>query len=283
MSGAGVMKGRTGVKRVAALATALSVLSATAVATTHATETNRRPAARPTAVQKPDLIGVGNVPGCLFGASPNRFLRRYKAQVLRVVINPKYGATGSAAPCIEAAYKAGFRIHVVIQVWSAWSPTQDAAFFSRVLPRYAPYAWAVSVGNEQELKVNSMLHPLKRSVGLTGRQYAAVWKAVEPIVARLAPHTIRVAGEISPWGLSYLRDALAAGLPGAQAIAVHPYRVPFGVRISAALSVARRARLPLWLTEGLSRPGAFALKLTVSERMMAGAAVAGIWLQHDVK
>jgi hypothetical protein len=110
-----------------------------------------------------------------------------------------------------------------------------------------------------------------------------MWKAVEPIVARLAPHAIRVAGEISPWGLSYLRAALSAGLPGAQALAMHPYQAPYAMRISDALSVARRVRLPLWLTEGLNRPGTWAPQWTVSDRMMSGAAVGGIWLKHDVK
>ncbi len=271
-------------RRIAALAAALGVLSASAIAdaTTLATDSGRAPVARLAAAKAPRVIGLGDVPGCLFGVSPNRFLRRYKAQVLRVVVNPKYGATGSAVPCVQAAYQAGFRIHVVIQVWSSWRVKRDAAFFSRVLPYYAPYAWAVSIGNEQELAINSSLHPRKRDTGLTGRQYAAMWRAVEPIVARLAPHAIRVAGEVSPWGLSYLQDALAAGLPGAQALAAHPDRVPYGLRISIALSVARQAGLPLWLTEGLNRPGSWARRLTVSDRMMAGAAFGGIWLRHGM-
>jgi hypothetical protein len=201
------------------------------------------------------LVGVGNVPGCVFGANPGRYLRRYRAQVLRVIVNPRYGASGSGVPCAKAAVAAGFRVQLVIQFWNRWTPRRDAAFAASVLSRYAPYAWAVSIGNEQELTINPNVVPRTRGGGLTGTQYAVLWRAVEPVVARMAPAAIRVAGEISPWGLSNLRAALAAGLPHVQALAVHPYRAPGGLRVSLALALARRARLPLWLTEALNRPG----------------------------
>ncbi|MEO9024775.1 MAG: hypothetical protein ABI339_07215, partial [Solirubrobacteraceae bacterium] len=53
------------------------------------------------------MIGVGDVPGCARGADPVPFLRLYGAQVLRVILNDR--TYGSALPCVQAAFAAGYR------------------------------------------------------------------------------------------------------------------------------------------------------------------------------
>jgi hypothetical protein len=93
-----------------------------------------------------------------------------------------------------------------------------AANVRRVLAYYARFAWAVSIGNEQELN--------QGGPGQTLREYALRWRALEPIVAALAPGAIRMAGEISPSGWTYLKRAVRAGRLGAQLVAAHVYSYP---------------------------------------------------------
>ena len=66
---------------------------------------------------------------------------------------------------------------------AAWSPRQVAAYFSRVLPSYAPYLWAVGVGNEQDLTMGSNYGQGRSPLGghgrTTGQAYRAVWNAVD--------------------------------------------------------------------------------------------------------
>jgi hypothetical protein len=221
------------------------------------------------------LIGVGNVPGCLTG-SPNGLsvLQTYHATVLRLVISPGHGDGGQALPCVRAAVAAGDKVHVAIGYGNRWSTGTVVSYFKRVLASYARYAWAISIGGEQELTQGGGKS--------TGARYSATWRAVEPVVARLAPHAIRVAGEISPWGIQFLSAAYTSGLPGAQAIAVHGYFARYGFSLPQIMAWNRRTRLPLWITEGLLGPGSWP---AASPRMrdvplsaMAGAAVADAWL-----
>src|SRR5438552_9945902 len=63
------------------------------------------------------MIGVGDAPGCLNGANPTSYLRKYGATVLRIVLSPYYGAagtTGGAVPCLMAAIAAGARVEIAI-------------------------------------------------------------------------------------------------------------------------------------------------------------------------
>jgi hypothetical protein len=217
------------------------------------------------------LFGIGDVPGCLGGGDAIPYLRRYRAAVLRVVVTPLWGGLGSngeALPCVRGAWDAGYRVHLDIQYSNAWSIAQTVAYFRHVLSYYGRFAWAVSVGNEQEL--------FQGGAGKTGRQYAEAWRAVEPVVAELAPHAIRVAGEVSPWGLSYLKGAVHAGLPGAQVLAVHVYNYPFHFRVPVFEAWARTLHLPYWFTEGAYVAGSKAPVVPVSE--LAGAPVIEGWL-----
>ena len=233
----------------------------------------------------PRIIAAGNLPGCLQGTltNPAPLMRSFHATVLRIVVNSPYpggpggtlpgnGAQGQALPCVKAARRQGFRVMLVIQWNSLWSPARVRQFFSTVLTSYRSYLWAVGVGNEQEI-----------SPVLSGYNYSRDWKAVEPLLTRMVPHAIRVGGEISPWGLRFLESALRAGLPGMQAMAVHPYAYRWEFTIPQVLQLAHRYRVALWCDEGLYEgpdswrptqpPGAKFMPLSA----LRGAVLAGVW------
>jgi hypothetical protein len=224
----------------------------------------------------PTLVGVGNVGGCIDGsASGLPILRTYHASVLRVVVQTPYGQNGQALPCVRAARAAGAKLNLAIGYNNLWSTSRIVAYFRHVLALYGPYAWAISIGNEQELSAG-------KGASATPSGYAAVWRAVEPVVARMAPQAIRVAGEVSPWGFSFLRQAYASGLPGAQAIAVHPYAASFGFKLGAVLAWVHTTHLPLWATEGLTGPAAWNKPdlHPVPESQLAGVTLASAWVRQ---
>jgi hypothetical protein len=188
-------------------------------------------------------------------------------------ITQAYGIHGEALPCIRAARREGYKVLLVIGYNDAWSPGQVASFVSGVLRLYGPYLWAVGVGNEQELQ----------GPKLSGSAYSRDWKAVEPLLKRMAPRAIRAGGEISPYGLSFIQAALRAGLPGMQALAVHAYAYKWEFTIPQVLQLAQRYHAALWVDEGLyggpdswrptSPPGSKFMPLT----SLRGAALAGVW------
>jgi hypothetical protein len=220
----------------------------------------------------PSIIGVGNAPGCNAGADPTPTLRQYNATLLRVVISPLNGGSGDngqALPCVRAAAAWGFRVMISIQWWSIWTQDQTIAYFQRQLETYGPYASAISVGNEQELDA------------VTPADYSRVWRAVQPLIDVYAPGAVRVAGEISPWGLDFLQQAWRDGLPGAQALAFHPYTTVGGSPDPFEDALwAHSVGLPMWATEGLDAPGTWSSQ-QVSPRPLrdfGGARVAVAWL-----
>ncbi len=223
---------------------------------------------------RPKLIGVGDVNGCLTGSSAGLgVLRAYHASVLRVVIDPIHGTNGQALGCIQAAVRAREKVDIAINYFNAWRTSRIVSYFRHVLGFYGRYAWAISIGNEQDLYQGGRE---------TGARYATVWRAVEPVLARAAPHAIRVAGEISPWGFSFLKAAFAKRLPGAQVIAVHAYVGPNVFKLANVVSWAHGTGRPLWVTEGLNGPGAWSrsrpsLQAAPLARML-GVAFAAAWL-----
>jgi hypothetical protein len=205
------------------------------------------------------MIGIGNPPGCLNGADPTPYIREYGATVLRIVLSPYYGALGTdgqAIPCLQAATAAGARVEIAIQWRSVWSTAQAAAFVRGELDFYAPYVWAVGLGNEQELwwgLPGQSLDPAQ-SAG----EYVSDWDATEPILASMAPQAVRVAVEGGPWSFPFTQQALADGLPGAQVLAMHQYTVdPSYPNVGDLYNLATRYGMPLWCTEGLSGPGVY--------------------------
>jgi hypothetical protein len=214
-------------------------------------------------------IAAGDLPGCLSGSQtdPGWYMRRLHATVLRVVVSQYYGEDGQALPCIRAARRQGYRTELVIQWNSRWALWRTKDFFKHILGEYRLYVWAVAIGNEQEITPK-----------LSSSGYSHAWRALEPIVRRMAPWAIRVGGEISPWGLGFLSGALRDGLPGIQALAVHPYYYSWAFSPGQALRLAHRYGLPLWDDEGLyDGPGTWHPHQARSLRALRGAALIGVW------
>lgn len=181
------------------------------------------------------------------GGDVSPFMRSHHATVLRLIV-PFQGPSNGVA-CASRAAARGYRVYVSLQYDNAWRPGRVAAYFRRALPEYAPYAWAVSVGNEQDLAI--------QGGAASGARYRAVWNTVEPVLARAAPRAIRVYGETSPFGFPFLQQSFQPGRPrGAQAIAFHCYDVKYG-GLSVVPQVAAWAagkHLPLWCSEMSDSP-----------------------------
>jgi hypothetical protein len=199
---------------------------------------------------QPRLFAASKQGRCLAGHPVNAFLRANHANVLRVVLSPYWAEHRGGLGCIAAAYSAHYKVYVSLQFSNRWRPRQDAAYFARALPSYAPYLWAVGVGNEQDL--SSSVLPGQRRRALSGADYLAVWNWVEPVIARLAPHAIRVYGEFTPWAFAATEEGFARGRPrGVQAIGAHCYHTRTGglLQIPADAAWAASKRLPLWCSE----------------------------------
>ncbi len=203
-------------------------------------------------------------PCVAYGDNPQPFLQAHDATVLRIVL-PDYPSP-EALLCLERAKAEGYHVYVSLQYDNAWSPAHVASYFGRTLPLYAPYAWAVSVGNEQDIVSKQQLaQGTPRTARLctgTGRRrrcqqsagayYRQVWDAVEPVLARVAPHALRVYGDTSPWGFNFLKDSFQTGQPpGAQVVAFHCYDTKAaGLRIVPRVAAwAGKYHLPLWCSE----------------------------------
>jgi hypothetical protein len=196
------------------------------------------------------------------GGDVNAFMQAHHATVLRIVV--PYRGYSNALTCARKAAAEGYRVYLSVAYNNAWRPAKVAAYFRRTLPQYAPYAWAVSVGNEQDLAQGAPA-PHGRSLvcsstghgrtcrrSTAGEDYRAVFDAVEPVLARTTPHAIRVYGETSPFSFSLLQDGFLAGRPrGAQAIAFHCYDTRTGgLKIVPQVAAwAASEHLPLWCSE----------------------------------
>lgn len=188
-------------------------------------------------------------------------LRGQNASVMRVGIDP--GRGGQGLECIRRAHAAGFRIYLTLNpANNDWTPAQFAAWVDQVLPQYAPYAWAVGVGNENDLPQPAdtflggrgvvvtvrhgqsyVYHPAKVAKGVhreptltryatsavqrdltnAGQDYRALFDAGAAEVAKIAPRAIRVFGEASPWAAGYIFQGWGTRPPLAQAVAFHCY------------------------------------------------------------
>lgn len=202
------------------------------------------------------------------GDNVQSILQAHDATVLRIVL-PDFPTPG-ALRCVARAKAEGYHVYVALQYQNAWSPERVAAYFARTLPEYAPYVWAVAVGNEQDLggipgvqlpqggaprkaRVCTGSGHHRRCWNNQGAYYRLVWNAVEPVIARVAPHALRVFGEASPWGFIFLKQTFETGPPrGAQAVAFHCYDIkkPGGLRMVPRVAAwAARYHLPLWCSE----------------------------------
>jgi hypothetical protein len=205
---------------------------------------------------RPSWFAVSQQGECLANHDIDRFLRRHHANVLRLILAPQDAPAGAGIGCLRSAHAAGFKVYISLQFNNRWGPGQVAAYFRRVLPSYAPYLWAIGVGNEQDLTSTSRYGQGTRALGgrrqAAGARYRAVWDAVEPVLVRLAPHAIRVYGEFSPWSFSANKQGFVAGRPpGVQAIAAHCYHTKVGglADIPREAAWAASKGLPLWCSE----------------------------------
>jgi hypothetical protein len=198
------------------------------------------------------------------GDDAQSFLQAHDATVLRIVV--PFSPSPTALRCAERAKAEGYHVYISFQYDNTWTPTQDAFYFARTLPAYAPYVWAVSVGNEQDIVSTHHLaqgapRTARVCTGTGSRQrcrrdagayYRQVWDAVEPVLVRVAPKALRVYGETSPWGFDFLKNSFATGRPrGAQVVAFHCYDTKWG-GLRAVPGVAAWAdtyHLPLWCSE----------------------------------
>jgi hypothetical protein len=210
----------------------------------------------PAAVARPSLYAVSKETACLTNHNVNPFLRANHANVMRLILSPQAAPIAAGLGCVEAAHAAGFKVYVSFQFNNHWSSSQVAAYFARVLPVYAPYVWAVGVGNEQDLAMSGTYGQgtvsLTRDGRSAGQNYRAVWNAVEPVLVKLVPHAIRVYGEFSPWGFGATEAGFAHGRPpGVQAIAAHCYHTKFDglLQVPEDAAWAASKRLPLWCSE----------------------------------
>jgi len=206
--------------------------------------------------RRPTWFAVSSETACLANRNVNPFLRANHANVLRLILSPEAAPLGAGIGCVEDAHAAGFRVYISFQFNNRLTPSQVAAYIGRVLPAYAPYVWAVGVGNEQDLSMPSAYGQgtisLNRDGRSAGQNYRAAWNAVEPVLVKLVPRAIRVYGEFSPWGFSATEQGFAHGRPpGVQAIAAHCYHTKVGglLQVPQDAAWAASKRLPLWCSE----------------------------------
>jgi hypothetical protein len=210
----------------------------------------------PAAFAKPAYFAVSKETACLANRNVNGFLRQNHANVLRLILSPSDAAAGAGVRCVQQAHAAGFKVYLSLQWGNRLTPREVAAYFSQVLPAYAPYVWAVGVGNEQDLSTPTGYGQgktrLTRDGRSPGQNYRAVWNDVEPVLVRVAPHAIRVYGEFSPWSFNANQPGFASGRPpGVQAIAAHCYHTTVGglTQVPQDAAWAASKRLPLWCSE----------------------------------
>lgn len=116
----------------------------------------------------------------------------------------------------------------VMPAFQVCSPAQAQAYdklvrvWIRVHRRHQSHRWhRVRRWRRRHFAAQSSMSCRPSNVG---EEYLAVWNAVEPVLAQMAPQAIRVYGDLTPWGVPTLNEGLAHGLPvGAGAIAFHCY------------------------------------------------------------
>ena len=210
----------------------------------------------PPAWAQPRFVAVSNQAACVANKNISPFVRRNHGNVLRLILAPADATAGAGVACIKYAHDAGLKVYISLQFNNRWTPRQVASYFRRVLVPYAPYVWAIGVGNEQDLTTHTGAgqgkSALARRGQTAGQAYRAVWDAVEPVLVKIAPRAIRVYGEFSPWSFSANAQGFAAGRPrGVQAIAAHCYHTKVGGLLEVPQDAAWAAgkRLPLWCSE----------------------------------
>jgi hypothetical protein len=163
------------------------------------------------------LLAASKQSDCVANRNVIAFLRTNHANVLRVILSPQQGPAAAGIECIKTARAAGYKIYISFQFVNGWRPSQVASYFNRVLPAYAPFAWAVGVGNEQDLTSPSSADQGTKALSghgrTVGQNYRSDWDAAERVLVKRAPHAIRVYGDFSPWAFKAVEQGFAASRP----------------------------------------------------------------------
>lgn len=110
-------------------------------------------AGMPSSASAAPVMAVADEATCVGrDTAPLSMLAQFHATVLHTYVNfAGYDSPGSNLGCVRQAWAAGYEVYLSVVYDNGWTPDQVAAWFRQVLPAYAPYLWAVSVGNEQDL------------------------------------------------------------------------------------------------------------------------------------
>jgi hypothetical protein len=173
--------------------------------------------------------------------APLDFLSQHGASIMRVALNPSY--VGQGIDCIRNAYSAGYRIYLTLGGYSN-DPQKAAAWYAQWVRFYENVAplWAIGIENEPELAHDQV--PAE-----TPAQYRAVWDTVAPAVHQIAPSTILVFGEGSPWSENFIKLAWGAQPPQyAGAVGFHCYGIGLQ-RLPEFSAWAAQQNVPMWCSE----------------------------------
>jgi hypothetical protein len=187
----------------------------------------------------PSLMAVAQSQACLDNDQFDLpFVQAHNGNVFRVVITDSQ--IGQGVDCIRQAEADGYRVYISFQYWYTATPQALADMMRQLLTTY-PNLWAVSIGNEEDLDQ------------VTPAQYLTDWNTVAPVVAQMQPQAIRVYGESSPWGQSWMQQTTQTRPVDAQAISTHCYDTPqanTGMRgVPAVNHWMAKFKLPLWCSE----------------------------------
>ena len=164
-------------------------------------------------------------------------LQAHGANVLRYIVSFNGSETYAGVPCIQAARASGYKTYLSIAFPPNATPQADAGYFADVLKAYGP-VWAVAVGNEDPV---------------TPEFYRQVWDATTPIISRIDPGALHVAGDTVPWGMDWAEQVIAEQLPGIDAFAYHCYVMNSNqagiVNVPELAADAAAHGLPLWGSE----------------------------------
>ncbi|MBV9717111.1 MAG: hypothetical protein JOZ64_17175 [Solirubrobacterales bacterium] len=197
-------------------------------------------ASAPAAGLRPPASGACNEGLFLNGGDPGPWLKSRHATVMKLIA-PRAPDPRTGVAAVRKAYAEHYKVLVSIQFTEADTVPQIVRDFKARVPLYAKYAWAISVGNEADLR-------------LSAAKYRQVWNAVEPVIHKLAPKALPVFGEVTPWGLGFMKRAWGKTAPrGVAAIAFHGYHTTARnaglMALPQVAAWAQSKHVPLWDTE----------------------------------
>jgi hypothetical protein len=172
------------------------------------------------------------------------------------IILPEYFPVDYYLPCANNAVRHGHKLILVDQYRNCAPLRTDRARLRRMIRSY-PHAWAIAIGNEQDLSAQGDIG-CQPGANTTAAYYVRVWRNLIPILLKRSPHTLRVAGEVSPWGIDFTTSILKDGLPHVQVISGHPYPQAVVYTPHKFVGLAHHYHIQAWADEGMCGTGAWA-------------------------